>query len=368
MAMPAESTLPLPDDYDLSIANANFVNGTLDWDSSFKPIPELASGHADVTMFLLSANQVQFTNKSADPWYKVSKPSCSVTDEYLGGKTTWKSYSQDSPPHIIACKSRYQFCNPNLPAQEKCTALATRRDAGVNLRAVFPDEAAYQRAYWLRLASWALGNDMFVVSTTLGANSLRSRESFFAGIQGPIPDNQWQLDMQHWFEVGITSMKRAIVDSALGNPKSAAKIFVRPSGGEQQKMCRNQKIRSTEHVSFSLFGLLFILFFGAAVISTSLSIQFLPHSIPQKLSCNPYSGLEWTTNGALQLQRLAQEELGFGHWLQTDGYIPFTSEGTCLASLDISNRKHPRLRPVSTLADVKNVYLELERLLATETE
>jgi hypothetical protein len=57
--------------------------------------------------------------------------------------------------------------------------------------------------------------------------------------------------------------------------------------------------------------------------------------------------LEWTTNGALQLHRFAQEELNMGTWSGGTDVIPTTKGDEILASLDISDKDHPVLaRPV----------------------
>lgn len=57
-----------------------------------------------------------------------------------------------------------------------------------------------------------------------------------------------------------------------------------------------------------------------------------------------YARLEWVTNDALQLQRLAHEEAGFGVWSLADNDIPVTRKGERLAPLDLTDPTHPRLR------------------------
>jgi hypothetical protein len=56
---------------------------------------------------------------------------------------------------------------------------------------------------------------------------------------------------------------------------------------------------------------------------------------------NIYSRLEWCTNGTLQLQRLAQEEMGFGTWRGCTKDVPTTQSGEKLAVLDITDAAHP---------------------------
>jgi hypothetical protein len=56
-----------------------------------------------------------------------------------------------------------------------------------------------------------------------------------------------------------------------------------------------------------------------------------------------YELLEWSTNGTLQLQRLAHEQLGSGTWSNFNETVPITGSGELLAALDTSDTSHPRL-------------------------
>lgn len=97
-------------------------------------------------------------------------------------------------------------------------------------------------------------------------------------------------------------------------------------------------------MSFSLFGLIFIFAFGTTTIFLSLSLHSIVCFLQGRFNFNPYPCLEWSTNGTLQQQRLAHEELGLGDWDGVAKTIPFTRTMVDLASLDLSDRKHPRLK------------------------
>ena len=82
---------------------------------------------------------------------------------------------------------------------------------------------------------------------------------------------------------------------------------------------------------------------GLIVFLTSFTIEPLVGYVQNRFKLNPYARLEWYTNGSLQLQRLAHEELGIGTWTRCDSDIPSTNPGVLLASLDLSNPEHPSL-------------------------
>ena len=56
-----------------------------------------------------------------------------------------------------------------------------------------------------------------------------------------------------------------------------------------------------------------------------------------------YQFLEWRTNGALQLHRLAQDELGYGKWSRCTEHVPITRPEDRLGDLDISDSEYPKL-------------------------
>ena len=59
---------------------------------------------------------------------------------------------------------------------------------------------------------------------------------------------------------------------------------------------------------------------------------------------NQYAYLEWTTNGILQLQRLAHEGMGYGSWSRGTSSVPVTEGNDLVACLDISRLEHPVLQ------------------------
>jgi hypothetical protein len=109
-----------------------------------------------------------------------------------------------------------------------------------------------------------------------------------------------------------------------------------------------QKIISPVHVSFSVFGLAFILVLGILIIVTSFVLEPLAHCTQRRLGKNAYSRLEWTSTGVFQLQRLAHEALVPGPWEHCAEDIPSTAPDTMLAPLDISDENHPMLRAPET--------------------
>lgn len=102
-----------------------------------------------------------------------------------------------------------------------------------------------------------------------------------------------------------------------------------------------QKVISSAHISFSVFGLAFILVAGFCIVAVSVSIEVLAGVFQRLAKRDQYSRLEWNTNGTLQLQRIAYEELGIGDWAGCDERVPFVPTHIGLPPLDLSDAKHP---------------------------
>ena len=77
-----------------------------------------------------------------------------------------------------------------------------------------------------------------------------------------------------------------------------------------------------------------------------------------------YKRLEWHANSTLQLQRLAHEEAGFGTWCHCNSDLPTTEYNQNLATLNVSNPKHPRLGPHK---DATSVTIRPEEMGDTST-
>ena len=102
-----------------------------------------------------------------------------------------------------------------------------------------------------------------------------------------------------------------------------------------------------------MFGLLFTYITGALIIIISFALDHILKFLHNRYKYKNYAYLEWTTNGTLQLHRLAQEERDMGTWSGAVDTVPITNGDDMLASLDIVDLKHPILvsQPVSTLVE-----------------
>lgn len=105
-----------------------------------------------------------------------------------------------------------------------------------------------------------------------------------------------------------------------------------------------QKMVSTAYTNFNTFGLCLTFVVGTTIIVLSHTIEPLASCIQKRRRLDTYSRPEWSLNETLQLQRLAHEELGVGTWHNGAETIPFTDSGERLATVDLTDPDHLRLK------------------------
>lgn len=141
-------------------------------------------------------------------------------------------------------------------------------------------------------------------------------------------------------------MQMAAVDAARGpGNRQLLPLQIQPQNSVETSICSSQKIRSTAHSNFSIFGLIIIFVLGTFIILVHWSLEPLHRRWLWRLCrSREYSSVEWTANGVLQLQRLAHEGAGSGTWQYCDDNCPVTVGHGTLTTLDISDPAHPKLR------------------------
>lgn len=82
---------------------------------------------------------------------------------------------------------------------------------------------------------------------------------------------------------------------------------------------------------------------GGLIVITSFIIPPILRLLQKRGWYSKYAYLEWEGGTAIQLHRVAQDHLGYGHWSHCDETIPVTRPGDLLAPLDIADPSHPML-------------------------
>ncbi|KAH7119720.1 hypothetical protein B0J11DRAFT_508517 [Dendryphion nanum] len=314
--------------------------------SRFEPIPILKKNDSDVMLAFLSQNNILHIEQCEDPWYMATYK--------VGVYSNYEQFFDDTivryapfpyaNTQVMGCTIQHQTCLPPLDGkgEKRCSQLGP---AGKDQDDI-PDRSVeeLQMMQWIRRAAM---NKFSIpdLLEKLGQDSLASRYGLSLGLQAPLPKDQWKLDVQRWFDISLASMQMSAVDTVTGpNDAALTQLQIKPQNPTENSICNSQKIRSTAHSNFSVFGMTIIFAVGTFVILVHWSLDPLYKKWLWKLCrSRGYASVEWTTNGVLQLQRLAHEGVGSGSWKHCDDGCPIVQGDGNLASLNISDPLHPTL-------------------------
>ncbi|KAK7931184.1 hypothetical protein PG985_001896 [Apiospora marii] len=155
-----------------------------------------------------------------------------------------------------------------------------------------------------------------------------------------IQKNQWHLDVERWWQIILAGFQASFVATAQGSGLSNA---VKPENEHDWSFCHNQKIRSADYASFSILGLALTYSIGVLIVVLSFIAVPILGLLQKYGRYSQYAYLEWELHTSIQLHRMAQDQLGHGHWSRCDETIPITQPDDLLAPFDLSDPKHPVL-------------------------
>jgi hypothetical protein len=113
-----------------------------------------------------------------------------------------KAHLSDEPISVLGCVQQYQFCNPFTNGNASCTPLR-----GIFQAALMASETIFSEVKQRDLFSWSakaitdmVGGFYEIVNALKGASLLASDSLSPLG-QSSLPDNQWELELEHCFKL-----------------------------------------------------------------------------------------------------------------------------------------------------------------------
>ncbi|KAF4540320.1 Cytochrome p450 protein [Lasiodiplodia theobromae] len=341
--------------YTVQVQEAFISNGSYEELSAFEPIPALRQQDADVHLILMSANSIVYTEEVTDPWYSATTSYTNITSaDKATGKL--KVYRADNPVSVLACTVKEQYCNPNLPADERCSPFGGTYESPSLAADIWSNNNQRTAFNWLSAIVYAFSVTVEVVPGILREGGLLAGYKSQNGVSGALPTNQWQLEAESWHAATLVALQGSMTQVAKGTSDENLKSFLRaPNNTAERNLCNNQKIPTASHSNFSVFGLALTLALGSAVVLLSYVLEPLTACFQHRRHSRraTYARLEWVTDETLQLQRQAYEQAGMGEWTGCAGNVPVTKGGERLAGLDLEDLECPRLMRAASRREVE---------------
>ncbi|KAK7179517.1 hypothetical protein DPSP01_011952 [Paraphaeosphaeria sporulosa] len=337
-------------DYRTRSIQANDIYG----DSTF--VADLNRTDAFVALMFLDSTDVLSREKVEDPWFAHTVNASQRQYEFFGSDSL---YLSDEPATVIGCAAQVFYCNPKITdPQRRCINYFVTEASDIGFSALWPEESD------LKAFNGYIATNNVMIATpdsfynTPGLPNLLARLTMDNSIQWDhfAPD-RWKEEMEFLAQASLASFQ-SNVPQATQNGVWYMNRTLCDSDTETglcEKLCRNQKVRSSEYYSFNVLGMSIIIFVGVFLMVVGAFIENIATTIGNTFSRDkqhnpPYSRLEWESNSFLDLQRLAHQALGVGNWTRSRTGIPITAPGEQLGVLDSAGQsklpilKRPRIK------------------------
>ncbi|KAK7997466.1 acetylxylan esterase precursor, partial [Apiospora arundinis] len=351
----SESDFKIRSEFSWTYQNKPRMTGT------FIPRKELQRPDGDIEIIFLSGNGVAFDRRMADDWYRATVPfhnlTRTTTSDILQG------YIFETAASPLGCVRQWQWCNPSLPKDQACGPLASYSDsytAAAHLFGITDKEMEGFREssrspvgsalIWGHLIS---NHHPFLLYQFLSASRssfLSSEDRLYGAAMTGLPDDQWKQDVIKWWNTILATRQLSYIYTVRGpsEPEFDA-MRLNAVNDYENTFCESQKVLSTAHTSFSMFGLCFKFVTGGLIVILSYLLDPIFSCLHTRYHHKSYQHLEWVANATLQIHRQAEEQIGFSKWRNCTSTIPISQPDDVLSSLDITDPKHPKLRrPANT--------------------
>ncbi|KAJ9131022.1 hypothetical protein NKR23_g11933 [Pleurostoma richardsiae] len=258
----------------------------------------------------------------------------------------------------MGCVEQYQWCDPNSLA---CSAVAGLVEA----QTAFAENLNMSR---MQQATVELLANLIRTSATLpGAvldNAILANQGILGDLfQMSLPDNQWQIELQAWHSIVMTSLQQSLLYWVLASSTYPVLLpyMTHPNSSEEVALCSRQRVRlgpGGGFANFSGFGLLFTVTLGTLITLVNLFLDNIAGLVGRFSPTAREKQRVWIRDDALHLQRLAytaeaQAGVWTGYdidsvWAGVDSNVPRVIGDTLLGPLVESEgdelRRRPRVR------------------------
>jgi hypothetical protein len=236
--------------------------------SSFVPIPEISQNRSDLILVFLSYAG-WYTAPVNDPWFSAHQLQVSNSK----AKIATVRYEFDRPISSLGCTEQHQLCVDS----GNCSDLLGFDQVRDNIASIFT-LTAKQNVTLDRVLRAVTSSGMNLILSQIkeqpdGLLALNRTATEDTTLSLPLPDNQWQFELERWQTIAMTQLQRTMVEYATGQIAVSPQYLIPPQSDSEKWLCQNMMMKSTAYQSFSVMALVLIVVFGMILILISLTIE-----------------------------------------------------------------------------------------------
>ncbi|KAK3298794.1 uncharacterized protein B0H64DRAFT_354468 [Chaetomium fimeti] len=240
--------------------------------SNWLPIPALTRPDADVSILLLTPNDMRYTAPVHDPWFSANGTYNFTLDNHL--YTFADRYL--SP---LICADQYRLCNPSSHICTPPAGILQLTTTHLTQHAPLQYTAVQTATAARLLVSLAEINTFTAVSALGGADALRAQRLAVGNVSPALPADQWRAEVEGWFQMNLARLQAEVVEFAVkgGSPLlegAGRRLGMLPLSREQREQCGNQLVRAVGEVqNFSLVGVLVVVCVCVVLVVVDLLLE-----------------------------------------------------------------------------------------------
>ncbi|KAK5097058.1 hypothetical protein LTS08_007078 [Lithohypha guttulata] len=322
--------------------------------ATFTPIPELRPTDRDLTLVLMSFNNV-YEDPVVDPWFSAQRKINVSTGFCLSKNTT--VYAPDHALAPMSCTQQWQICNNDglrTPDLENCTPLQGVAQVNSTMYSSFGSTkfTPRQLATTQRLVRAAYASTFYYVIYALSQSTsppLKARNLISYNVGPALPPTQWQTETQYWMELVLAYFQQANLDYSTGqfaastsyvNVTHASTANSSAALGQNAAhwLCQSQIIHSSNYRNFNFFALLLTVILCTVIIVVGLTIEDLTGCVRQRnLRYSGSSGKQdmWIANSDLDMLRRVDELKNGSAWSLSRSGVPLTHVSNTVSINDL---------------------------------
>lgn len=351
------------------------------------PVKAFNRSDADLTAIIINKEDVAYPEEVDDPVYGAHREMHRWNERNVNSKEhmprarklpSW--FAADDPVSMIGCADQIEVCH--VPSAT-CTGLTTLSD---NMGWWFDlwQNAGLKAGQWPRGISPDLDTFLHTAVDHCGIAHIASRrgpdllsvKKYGHGLSLPasIPKNQWEDEVRSLLGTSIAKSQISVMIAALGSPsKRKREIYAhgnytwepyKQGFYHRDMFCNQIRFRSSNHTTFSMFGICCSAGIAAFVwLTSSMDGLWTRRLFRRRL----HRILAWELDSVMQLTRQLHQRLQMGNWQSTAvDCVPlaFGTLGVPTLSRGNGNQYEPMFRyPNQNIEDeVQQIVASMSRM------